>query len=42
MQDWLAKLLVTLGLCALVVWGMGQAFRHILTLVARQAGMLAP
>ena len=42
MQDWLAKLLVTLGLCALAVWGMVTAFHWVDVLIARQAGMLGP
>jgi len=42
MTDWVAKVIVTLGLCALVMWGFVVACRGLEVLVSRQAVILAP
>jgi len=40
--DWVAKVIVTLGLCALVGWGLLVAMHGLAVLVCRQAVILGP
>ena len=42
MTDWVAKVIVTLGLCALAMWGFVVACHGLAELIRRQAVILGP